>query len=74
MQVFLAMFTHQTVEKAQGRVDIPDAVSKVLGQMLEWIYTGKCSDLSDLAVAAGLLFVADKYQMDQFKVLFTLFQ
>jgi hypothetical protein len=63
------MFTHQTVEKSHGRIDIPDADSKVLGQMLDWMYTGKASGLADLAVARGLLFVADKYQMDELKVL-----
>jgi hypothetical protein len=64
------MFTHQTVEQAQGRVDIPDANSQVLGKMLEWMYTGRTGDLADHLVASGLLAVADKYQMNEFKVLF----
>jgi hypothetical protein len=68
--VFLAMFTHETVEKAQGRVVIPDADSQVLGQMLEWMYTGKRKTpyLGDPLVACGLLAVADKYQLDDLKV------
>jgi hypothetical protein len=66
--VFLAMFTAQMNERAEGRVVIPDADSQVLGQMLEWMYTGKTGDLADPVVDRGLLFVADKYQLDEFKV------
>jgi hypothetical protein len=67
------MFTNQMNERAEGRVVIPDADSHVLGKMLEWMYTGKINDLADLAVARGLLLVADKYHLDEFKVYFYLF-
>jgi hypothetical protein len=62
------MFTHQTMEQAQGRVVIPDADSHVLGQMLEWMYEGKIPDLADPQVARGLLAAADKYQLYELKV------
>jgi hypothetical protein len=62
------MFTHQTVEQAQGRVNIPDADSKVLAEMLKWMYTAGTPDLADPLVARGLLLVADKYQLDELKV------
>jgi hypothetical protein len=62
------MFTHQTVEQAQGRVVIPDADSQVLGQILEWMYMEKTPDLADPLVARGLLAAADKYQLDDLKV------
>jgi hypothetical protein len=62
------MFTLQMNERAEGRVVISDANAKVLEQMLEWMYTGKTGDLADPVVARGLLFVADKYQLDEFKV------
>jgi hypothetical protein len=65
------MFTHQTVEKAGGRVEITDLDSLVLGQMLEWIYGGKAPDFRDPAIARGLLAATDKYQMDELKVRMT---
>lgn len=62
------MFTHQMVEQAQGRVDIPGADSKVLGQMLDFMYMAKVPDLSDLAVALGILDVAHIYQLEKLEV------
>jgi hypothetical protein len=66
----MAMFTNQMNERAEGRVIIPDAGSQVLGQMLEWMYTGKSPDLTHPVSARRLLHLADKYQMDEFKVFF----
>jgi hypothetical protein len=68
MQVFLTMFTIQMNERADGRVVFPDADSKVLGQMLEWMYKAKTPDLSDLDVALGLLVVAHRYQLEELQV------
>jgi hypothetical protein len=59
------------MEQAQGRVVIPDANSLVLGKMLEWMYTGKAPVLTHPVVARRLLHVADKYQLDEFKVFFS---
>jgi hypothetical protein len=64
------MFTHQLEEKVQGRVTIPDLDSKALEALLEWMYSAKVPDFSDQALAGALLAAGEKYQMDEFKVLF----
>jgi hypothetical protein len=55
--------------RAESSFVIPDVDSQVLGKMLEWMYnTGKASVFDDPGIAHGLLAVADKYQMAEFKV------
>jgi hypothetical protein len=58
------------LERANGRVTIPDSDSRVLEQMLAYIYSKKMTlDLSnDPELARGLLATADKYQLDELKV------
>jgi hypothetical protein len=69
LQVFLAMFTHQMVEEANGRVSIPDLDSKALEALLEWMYSAKVAEFhGDTALARDVLFAADKYQLDELKV------
>jgi hypothetical protein len=60
------------VENDQLRVEIPDVDSQVLGQMLDWMYTERAPRFRILTAARGLLAVADKYQIVEFKVLFTI--
>ncbi|GIY81800.1 protein roadkill [Caerostris extrusa] len=64
--VFAAMLTAQMKENAQGRVNITDVEEPILRAMLVHIYTGKTADLN-VASAGGLLFAADKYQLEDLK-------
>jgi hypothetical protein len=64
------MFATPMLEAANSRVIIPDLDSKTLETMLEYIYAAKTPDLADnTALASGLLAAADKYQLDDLKVL-----
>lgn len=65
--VFAAMFEHDTIERTQNRVDIPDVDPDVFRDLLQFIYTGRAPNLDDMA--ADLLVAADKYALDQLKAL-----
>ncbi|XP_065205298.1 speckle-type POZ protein B-like isoform X9 [Planococcus citri] len=65
--VFRAMFKYSTRENMLNRVDIEDINEIVVGEMLKYIYTGKCSNLKKLA--AELLAAADKYDLYQLKMI-----
>ncbi|XP_065205289.1 speckle-type POZ protein B-like isoform X1 [Planococcus citri] len=70
--VFHAMFKHNTKENQLNRIDIEDINEVVVGEMLKYIYTGKCANLETLAVellAVELLAVADKYDLYQLKMM-----
>ena len=56
--VFAAMFEHATKEKQESSVDITDVSVDVFRKMLQFIYSGKVSELDEFAVE--LLIVADK--------------
>jgi hypothetical protein len=65
------MFSAAMLERAEGRVAVPDSDSRVLEQMLEFIYT-KATTLNlgeHPEVAQGLLAAADKYQLGELKVM-----
>src|SRR5699024_5792060 len=57
-EVFAAMFEHDTLERNQGRVEIPDIDSDFFEELLHFIYTGK-ANLHEY-VASPLLSAADK--------------
>jgi len=65
--VFKAMFAHELKENAEGRVDLKDYDSKVIREMLRYVYTDKVEDLN--LVACDLLPVADKYDLAGLKEL-----
>ena len=52
--VFAAMFDHDTKERQENKVDIPDMDAKVFQELLNFIYTCKANDsmLPELLVAA----------------------
>jgi len=67
--VFMAMFQSDMKEKETRTVTIDDCKAGVVGEMLNFIYTGNVSSshnsLSD--IASELLEAADKYQLDLLK-------
>ncbi|XP_065205342.1 speckle-type POZ protein-like [Planococcus citri] len=65
--VFAAMFKHDAKENEENRVYIDDIDEKVVSEMLQFIYTGKCEKLAELAT--GLLAAADKYDLNRLKMI-----
>lgn len=71
--VFAAMFEHDTLEKAEDRVDIEDLDGDVLHQLLRYVYSGSTApDAEDEAgssssVILSLLAAADKYSLPKLK-------
>ena len=56
--VFAAMFDHDTKEKQENLIEIPDIKPEVLQALLEHIYTGKVPSMDQYA--EELLAAADK--------------
>ena len=72
--VFMAEFFGHMKEKRSQRVEIKDMDAAILGAMLRFIYTDSLSDeLADhgdrIAIARGLLVVADRYGMERLKLI-----
>ncbi|XP_065205297.1 speckle-type POZ protein B-like isoform X8 [Planococcus citri] len=65
--VFHAMFKHNTKENQLNRVDIEDINEQVVGEMLKYIYSGKCANLD--MFAGQLLAAADKYDLYRLKMM-----
>jgi len=65
-KVFLAMFTHDTVEAQNKVVVMPDLEPEVAEDMLHYIYTGV---LKTNGKEADLLAAADKYSLLELKVI-----
>ena len=65
--VFATMFEHDMQERSNSKVEIDDVRPDVLRVMLAYIYTGRVSNISD--VADDLLYASDKYQLDRLKIL-----
>ncbi|CAL1285698.1 unnamed protein product [Larinioides sclopetarius] len=70
--VFAAMFANPMKESLKNEVDISDIEVSVLRTLLVYMYTGKTSDLTSSS-AADLLFVADKYQIQDLKMVCSYF-
>ena len=64
--VFKAMFQSNTMENANGLVEIEDIQQEAFSEFLNYIYTGSIS-LSFDKYGKELLAVADKYQVDKLK-------
>ncbi|XP_055840544.1 protein roadkill-like [Episyrphus balteatus] len=65
--VFAAMFEHDMKEQQSNRVVITDVDHVVLQELLHFIYTGRAPNISEMA--SSLLVAADKYALEQLKVL-----
>jgi len=66
--VFMAMFQSEMKEKQTRTVSIDDFKAGVVGEMLNFIYTGNVSSHNSLSdIASELLEAADRYQLDLLK-------
>lgn len=65
--VFSAMFEHSMEESLKNHVEINDLDGEVLGEMLNYIYTGKAPNLKK--TADQLLSAADKYDLGRLKTM-----
>lgn len=65
--VFWKMLTHDMQENCSKSVKIVDASSRVIHEMLRFVYTSRVENLDE--VAEELLIVADKYQIQGLKEL-----
>ncbi|XP_065205325.1 speckle-type POZ protein-like [Planococcus citri] len=65
--VFAAMFRHDMKETRLNRIHIDDINAETISELLSYIYTGKCKNLEK--VADSLLEAADKYGLDQLKMI-----
>lgn len=64
--VFKAMFTHPTTENETGSIQLEDTDKSTMNKLLQYLYTGElCPEL----VNVDLLIVADKYDVQDLKVL-----
>ncbi|GBM75634.1 Speckle-type POZ protein-like B [Araneus ventricosus] len=70
--VFAAMFANQMKESLTNEVDITDIDVSVLRALLVYMYTGKTYDLTSSS-AADLLLAADKYQLQDLKMVCSYF-
>ena len=61
------MFEHDMQESSNNKVEVNDVDPEVLKEMLTYMYTDQVPNMK--SVACSLLYVADKYQLDQLKAL-----
>ncbi|XP_053200373.1 speckle-type POZ protein-like [Panonychus citri] len=66
-KVIGAMFSHETKEKAESKIEIKDIDGAVLREMINFIYTDKVGNLEEYA--CDLLIAADKYDLPKLKML-----
>ncbi|KAH9364049.1 hypothetical protein HPB48_016387 [Haemaphysalis longicornis] len=65
--VFAAMFEHKMKENNQGRVEITDCDFEIFREVIEFIYTGRASELNKMA--EQVLVAADKYDLRRLKAM-----
>lgn len=65
--VFASMFEYNMQESSNNKIEVNDLSPDALKEMLTYIYTGRVSDVGN--VAYDLLYAADKYQLDDLKTL-----
>lgn len=68
-EVFAAMFEHDTKEKADGRIRLPELDYRVGELMVRYIYSGTIEEAKLEQYAEELIVVADKYALDHLKLL-----
>jgi speckle-type POZ protein len=61
--VFYGMMTQEMKEAKEGIADVPDFDSKIMREVLRFIYCNEVEDLNE--VAGDLIVAADKYQIDK---------
>lgn len=66
-EVFKSMFTHKMSENQEGKVKIDEFQPQVIDAMLNYIYTGKMKNLSE--IADELFKAAHKYEIIDLKAL-----
>ncbi|CAF4325613.1 unnamed protein product [Rotaria sp. Silwood2] len=64
--VFAAMFSNRTLENTTNTIDINDLHPNTIQSMLEYIYTGKVTDIKKSTVE--LYRCADKYQLEDLRL------
>ena len=71
--VFARMFQHRMIENTMNRVNITDIKPEILQVVLRFIYTDDCAvfqkSTSSKQIARELFSAADKYQLEQLKIL-----
>ncbi|XP_038959861.1 TD and POZ domain-containing protein 2-like [Rattus norvegicus] len=67
--VFRAMFEHEMQEHLTNRIEIHDIHLQVFKELMAFIYTGKAPHLHSHSMATGLLAAADKYDLQDLKVI-----
>ncbi|XP_028617137.1 TD and POZ domain-containing protein 4-like [Grammomys surdaster] len=67
--VLKAMFEHEIEESLRNHVEIHDLDSQVFKEMMGFIYTGKAPHLHSHSMATDVLAAADKYGLEDLKVL-----
>ena len=67
--VFARMFEHDMQESSSNKVKVDDLDPDTLKEMLVYMYTGQVPKIEQDKVAYGLLYAADKYQLDHLKSL-----
>ena len=66
--VFQAMFSHKkSLENVQSRMNIKDFDSKIVGQMLKYLYSGELPAKLVSENLVELLKIAEKYNMKMLK-------
>jgi len=67
--VFRTMFEHEMLERLTNRIEIHDIHLQVFKEIMAFIYTGKAPHLHSHSMATGFLAAADKYDLQDFKVI-----
>ena len=65
--IFARMFEHEMQESLNNRIEIDDIDPEVIKEMLVYIYSSRVPKINEMA--GDLLYVADKYQLDELKAL-----
>jgi hypothetical protein len=66
--VFFAMLNNDMQEAEKGIANVPDFDSKLMKEVLRFIYCNEVEDLNE--IAHDLVFAAEKYQLDGLKDMF----
>ena len=63
--VFASMFEHNMQERSNSKVNLTDVEPAIVKEMLVYMYSDRVSRIGE--VAGDLLYVADKYQLENLK-------
>lgn len=65
--VFHRMFSHEMKDPVFDKLDVNDIQSEIFQELLRYMYTGSVNNLKSLA--QGVLVAANKYQMEDLKLI-----